>query len=44
MVNPRLTPGEWIQKDTVLLNRKGQAEIDFMGDNSGHWLQHWRNL
>lgn len=43
-VNPRLTPGEWIQKDTVLLDTKGQVKVDFMADNPGHWFQHCRNF
>ncbi|WP_028322381.1 multicopper oxidase domain-containing protein [Desulfatiglans anilini] len=44
VVNPRLTPGEWIQKDTVLVNPKSQVEIGFMADNPGHWFQHCHNL
>ena len=44
LVNPRLSPEQWILKDTVIVNPMQQIEIEFLADNPGRWFHHCHNL
>jgi len=44
VVNPRLSPDQWILKDTVIVDPMQRIEIEFLADNPGKWFHHCHNL
>lgn len=44
VVNPSLAPENWIEKDTVIVDRMQRLDIEFLADNPGQWFHHCHNL
>ncbi len=44
VVNPYLSPAEWVHKDTVIVYPMKRLEIEFTADNPGKWFHHCHNL
>lgn len=44
VVNDRLPPSRWIEKDTIIVNSMQGLMIEFIADNPGEWFHHCHNL
>lgn len=44
VVNPALTKGRWILKDTIIVEPMQRVEVEFLAHNPGKWFHHCHNL